>query len=222
MSNSGVGAADVGTAVHEYNTRDFQIQQALASIRVAVPVEIVRAPYDANGNTIPPGTAGPIGYVDVHPLVNQLDGDGNATPHGTVYRVSYVRNQGGNGAIINDPTVGDIGQLVVHDRDTSVVRSTNAQANPGSRRKFDLADGVYHGQPQAGAPKQYLAFLEKGFNFVDAWGNTLVGTANGVVINGATITLAGDVIAKNKVSLENHVHDKVTAGSDDSGEPVVP
>ena len=232
MSDAGQtyqGYQDASSALGEFNTRDFQIQQALAEVRTAQIVRIVRPPYDSSGNAIPPGSPAAIGYVDVLPMVNQVDGLGNATPHTTVYRLSYHRYQGGHGAFISDPKAGDIGKMVVADRDTSVVRATSAQSNPGSRRRHDLADGTYFGQTQASAPNQWFAFLESGFNLTDAYGNTLLGTADGIVVNSVTITRTGEVRAPgnvfagydtgDQVDLQQHLHSRA-GGSGDSGPPV--
>lgn len=222
------GAQDQSSNVTHWSALSFLIQQALAQISTASVVKIVKAPYDASGNTITPGSPVAIGYVDVQPLVNQLDGYGNATPHGTVYRLSYHRNQGGNGAFISDPVSGDIGKMIIGDRDSSVVRATNAQGNPGSGRKFDKADGTYFGQTQAGAPIQYFSFTANGLNITDKNGNVIssngsgpltITAPNGCVVNGVTISSSGDVIAKNGVSLENHVHSDA-GGSGNSGPPV--
>lgn len=215
------GAQDAGSTGNEHNTRQFQIDVTQAQQRTKTPVSVIRAPYDANGNDIPAGTAGAIGFIDVHPLVNQVDGNGNATPHGTIYRVSYHRYQSGSGAFISDPVVGDIGDFIIDDRDPSIVNNTSAQGNPGSGLKSSLSNGTYHGQTRAGAPNQHFAWLAQGFNITDAFGNTLVGTAAGVTINGALITLAGDVVSKpNKISLDQHQQSGVTAGSDNSLAPV--
>jgi hypothetical protein len=199
-----------------------------------MPVKVVRAPYDTNGNTIPPGTVGPIGYVDVQPLVNQVDGNGgSSTPHGTVYRIPYYRYQSALGAIIADPMVGDIGEIVVHDRDTSVVRSTNAQANPGSRRRHDLADAVYHGQQQAGAPTQGVAFTSSGLVIFDKNHNTIT-LANNLItirVGSATYTLdqngnfkaSGNVFWNTDTAATDaagHEHSNVQVGSGQSGPPV--
>lgn len=233
MSDGGAttyqGYQDASSALGEFNVTQFQIKQALAEVRTGMPVRIVRAPYDAGGNPITPGSASSIGYVDVQPMVNQVDGQGgNSTPHGTVYRLSYHRYQGGYGAFVSDPKVGDIGHLAVADRDTSAVRSTNAPANPGSGRRHDPADGTYMGSTQAGPPSQYVAFTEHGFTIHDANGNSIttsgggpmtISAPNGLVVNGATITAAGEVIDALGKVLGTHEHTGVTSGSDLTGPP---
>lgn len=163
---------------HGTNVEKFVFRRRMARAAVATLVQIVRAPYDASGNAIAAGSPVAIGYVDVQPLVNQLDGLGNPMPHGVVYHASYVRQQGGANAIIADPAVGDIGKFVMADRDTSVVKATNQQSNPGSGRRNSFADGTYIGAsqgPLSGAsatpPTQYLTFPANGIMLRDKSGN---------------------------------------------------
>lgn len=196
-SNVYVGAQDAATSTSEYNTRQFQINQAQAQVRTKTPVVVVRAPYDGSGNDIASGTVGPPGYIDVHPLVNQVDGAGNATPHGVVYRVPYFRYQGANGAVISDPVAGDIGDFVVDDRDASVVYATGAQANPGSGLKSSLSSGTYYGQTRGGTPTQGVRFTATGLQIFDKNGNTITSSASGWVFadaGGDAITMGGGVI----------------------------
>ena len=194
------GVQDAGSSTTDYNATDFHVQVALAKMRTATRGKIVKAPYDKNGNPITPGAVTPIGYVDVQPLVNQMNGDGTPTPHGTVYRLSYFRYQGTNGAHISDPVLGDIGVIIVSDRDTSVVQSTNAAANPGSYRRFDLSDGIYFGCPQdATAPQQYHVWKPTGWTHQDRVGNQVVTTATGMTVqdkqkNNIVMSPAGTVV----------------------------
>ena len=112
------------------------------------------------------GGVGAVGYVDVQPLVNQVDGFGSAIPQGRLHNIPYLRMQGGVNAIILDPQVGDIGVCVFSDRDISSVKTTKARANPGSRRRFDVADGLYLGGMLNGAPSQYIEFAPDRINIV--------------------------------------------------------
>jgi len=237
MSDSGyLGAQNQGSDASQYNAADFHIQQAISQISTAAVVRIVRPPYDKDGKDIDPGSIVPVGYVDVEPLVNQIDGRGRPTEHSTVYKLSYHRFQGGKNAIIADPEKGDIGQMVVNERDTSVVRSTNDRANPGSRRKFDKADGIYVGSPQQKEkPEQYVTFLKDGmivkdkndntitmkpdFVKIEAKGNTITMDNEGVHINGALINKDGDLITKKGVNVDTHTHNQ---GQDSHGDDEVP
>lgn len=211
------GIADQNTPNNEFTALVFLIQQQIAAMATSAVVEVVRAPYDRSGNPITPGSTTVIGFVDVRPLVNQVDGSGKATPHGTVHRLSYHRNQGGNGAFISDPVVGDQGVMMASSRDSSVVKNTNAGGNPGSNRTYDWADGTYFGCTQgARAPGQSFAWLAQGFNITDAFGNTIQGTAAGVVVNGVTIPRGGTTF-----NLKTHTHNQPNDSHGDAEMPTL-
>jgi len=213
--NTYQGYQDAASALGEYATVQFQIRQALAEVRTGQPAKIVRAPYDASGNPIAPGSASAIGYVDVQPMVNQVDGAGsNPTPHGTVYRLSYHRYQGGYGAFISDPKLGDIGHMVVADRDTSAVRATSAPANPGSGRRHDLADGTFFGQTQAAAPTQWFSWTATGMDMQDMNGNTITSNSSGITINGVLFPKAGI-----SFNIKTHTHNQPNDSANDAEMP---
>lgn len=108
------------------------------------------------------GGVSPVGFVDIMPMVGQVDGSGNAVPHATIYHCPYFRLQGGTNAIIIDPQVGDLGWAGFADRDISSAVANKGPANPGSRRMFDMADAVYWGGMLNGTPTQYIAFSSSG------------------------------------------------------------
>lgn len=176
------GQADSGSLSSGYNSQTFLIDRMLNARHTAMPVKVMRAPYDSNGNAIPPGTVGPTGFIDVLPMVNQLDGNGNATPHGTVYGVPYARLNGGNTALIVDPAVGDIGIMTIAESDISSVKATKAPANPGSRRRNDFADGLYIGSILTGTPTQYVAATASGLVIADKNGNTVTMGSGGMTL----------------------------------------
>ncbi len=119
------------------------------------------------------------GTVDVLPLVQQIDGNAYGTPHGIVYGLPWQRIQGGKNAIICDPFVDDIGYVVASDRDVSKVKnqapgfSTKVGFVPSTRRRFDIADGVYAGGCLNVAPEQYIIFTGTGIRIVDGDGNSV-------------------------------------------------
>lgn len=133
-----------------YNATRAIFAALLARVSTATLVKVVAVTNE--------GDVSPVGFVDVQPLVNQLDGAGNAIPHQVVYHLPYFRLQGGVNAVILDPEVGDIGAAVFADRDISSVAATKAQANPGSWRRFDMADGMYFGGFLNGTPEQWVRF----------------------------------------------------------------
>ena len=138
----------------EFNNLAFMVQQALGKMQTAT---LVRIESCTNA-----GGLSPVGYVDVTPLVNQLDGQGNPTPHVTIYNVPYFRLQGGANGIIIDPQKGDIGVAVFASRDISQVKTTKKQGNPGSHRQYSFADGMYLGGMLNGTPTQYIQFSTAG------------------------------------------------------------
>lgn len=176
----------------EYNKIVFAIRALLSKLQTATLVQVMACSNDGDVDTI--------GTVDVMPLVNQLDGFGNPTPHGTVYALPYLRAAAGNNGLIMDPQEGDIGVAVFASRDISKVVSTQDQANPGSARQFDFADGIYLGSILSDeAPTQYIQFNDDGISIV---------TPNDIKLqsNGDT-----DITAQGKVNLQSEGDTDITA-----------
>lgn len=171
--STGAGQQFPDDASSEFQVIAFIVQQMMARLDTMKPVKVV-AVHDGAG------AVGPAGTVDVQPLVNQIDGSGNSTPHGTVNGIPWFRFQGGKNAIIMDPLVGDIGFVVCSDRDMSAVKSSKAAANPGSRRKFNVADGVYVGGILNDAPEQYVRFTEDMIEAHDKTGNVVKLSSAGI------------------------------------------
>lgn len=165
-----LGALTPWSTWGEYNNIMFAVQQAISKLQTATLVRIEACTND--------GGLSPVGFVDVTPLVNQIDGSGNPTPHVTIYGLPYLRMQGGTSAIILDPQPGDIGMAAFASRDLSKVKSTKAQANPGSYRSYDFADGMYLGGMLNAVPQQYIQFTEGGI--------TILSPEN-IILSGATI-----------------------------------
>lgn len=138
----------------EFNNIAFMVQQALSKMQTAT---LVRVESCTNA-----GALSPVGLVDVTPLVNQLDGQGNPTPHVTIHNVPYLRLQGGANGIIIDPQKGDIGVCVFASRDISKIKATKKQGNPGSFRQYSFSDGMYLGGMLNGTPTQYVQFNAAG------------------------------------------------------------
>ena len=152
------GQARAAEGGDEYGALMFVIGQALARLSTATLVRVV--------SVTNAGGVEPVGFVDVQPLVNQLDGAGNSTPHAVLHQLPYFRLQGGTDAVILDPKVGDFGIAVFASRDISAVKSSKGQANPGSWRSHDMADGLYVGGLLNGTPVQYVQFTAGGINVV--------------------------------------------------------
>jgi hypothetical protein len=201
-----------------FNPVAFIISQMLARVRTVTLGKVISVTN--SGGIIPAG------FVDVHPLVSMVDGRGNATPHGTVFKLPYFRLQSGANAVIMDPAVGDIGIMLICDRDVSSVEASQDTAPPPSMRMFNFSDGLFIGGILGTAtPTQYLAFTAGGIvvggNLV-VNGNLQLGGSIEAAAGGTytgNIATSGNVTA-GTVSLKTHIHSGVTTGGGDSGPPV--
>ena len=178
------GQQDLNTPNNEFNIQQFLIKQAIGRMNTATLVQIVAV-------HAPVGVV-PVGFVDVLPLVNQLDGGNNAVPHGTVYGLPYVRIQGGANAVIIDPHVGDIGVCIFAQADISAVKASKAAANPGSKRRFDMADGMYICGALNAAPVRYMMIDDSGVTIEGVASVTIHG--NNTTINATTATINADTL----------------------------
>lgn len=188
QKNAYPGQAQNTAPGSDYNTWVFLITQVLSRVSTAKLVEVV-ACTNAGGLSA-------VGFVDVRPLVAQVDGAGQTTPHGIVYGLPYARLQGGASAVILDPAAGDIGLAVFADRDISAVKATRKAGPPGSARSYDMADGVYVGGVLNGAPAQYVQFLPAGGIAITATGPVTI-TAPSVNLGGVggkKVVLDGDPV----------------------------
>lgn len=182
MSNPNEGYSDPFDSSTEYSALRFLIRQFLSTVRGSTVVQVM-AVYDINGNSVEQtGNLAPVGLLDVQPMVNLIDGAGNATEHGIICNVPYSRVQGGQNAIICDPQVGDIGVAVFSDQDISGVKATQAVANPGSWRRNDWADGIYLFGILNSTPNQYVQFVPNGINISDDNPNEIMMSNLGIKI----------------------------------------
>ena len=142
----------------DFNADHYMFQQLLARVATCMLVKVLGVTNTGGLSTV--------GYVDAQAMVNQVDGADNGTPHGRMHNLPYMRIQGGTNAVIIDPAVGDIGLACFASRDISTVKNTRNFANPGSRRRYSMADGCYIGGFLNGIPTQYIQFLASGINIV--------------------------------------------------------
>jgi len=188
-------ALDPSETSGEYNATRFLVMQLLAEVRTVALVQ-VKSCTNAGG-------VASVGFVDVQPLVNQIDGSGKGTPSGIIKGLPYVRIQGGMNAVILDPEIGDIGIALFADRDSSRVKATKKAANPGSRRKFDQADGLYIGGVLNGVPQQYVRFESGGMTLVSPTAVNIEAPAVNIKNAGAVQALLNDTLL---TWLNSHVH----------------
>jgi len=209
MSDTAVGQALPTDSYSAYNATSFMIKQLIARINTATLVQVKSVTNS--------GGVSPVGSVDVLPLVNQVDGAGNPTEHVTVYGLPYVRIQGGTNAVIIDPKVGDIGVAVFASRDISTVKNAKKQSNPGSYRRFNMADGLYIGGVLNGSPTNYVQFDNSGNINIVSTGKLTFSAANATLDTSGNLTVQGDVVATGGISLVHHVHTGVQGGTSTTG-----
>lgn len=228
------GALD---AVNDPNADAFTIVKFLKGLAGPTLVRVVSCTNN--------GGVSAYGFVNVLPLVNQLNGEGQPTPHGVVNNMMYSRLQGGSNAVICDPEPNDVGIAIFCTRDVSAVKAaaaqggTIAQQSPPSFRWWDWADGVYLGWVLNRLPSQYFQLLQNGagINVVSPQQITLtaptvtINASTGVNVNtpttalsqnltiGGTTTGQGDGVFAG-VSVSTHLQSGVQSGGDDSGPPV--
>lgn len=191
MADSG-GGPFLGLAGLTDPGSDFTVMQFIARMMMlktwtGIPV-LVKA--IRNGGA---GAVALAGVVDVQPMVHQVDGQGQPTPHDTIFGVPYFRLQGGVNAIILDPAVGDIGWCLFAQRDISTVKANLSPSTPGSSRTFDPSDGFYLGGLLNGVPQQIIRFAAGIYEqspVVTATGNMKVGAG----ATGAFGTSTGQVV----------------------------
>ncbi len=236
-------AFDEYAANSDYNTLHFMIDRMIHDINIAEVVKVLKV--DGCG---PGATAG---FVDVLPLVCRLDNWDRTHRPATIFHIPYSRIQGGSAALIIDPQPGDIGIAVFSKMDCSIVTNYPEMAKkdpvqPGSFRTFNKADGFYIGGFRNQAPETWLELTQTGNIVLHALENLTIETTKcviqakeSVVVDSPKTLFTGDVgvvgnlytlgdmnslgnVQSGEVQLAAHVHDRVEAGNDTSGEPVRP
>lgn len=146
--------SEAGDFANQASRIAFTLRRFMDSVRIATIVRVLAVTND--------GSVSPVGSVDVQPLVQQTDGEGNVIALPPVYGVPYIRVQGGTNAVIIDPQVGDLGIALFGDRDLSTVVSTKDMGPPGSARRNSLADALYIGGLLNVTPVQFVQFTDSG------------------------------------------------------------
>lgn len=185
----------------EFDVMAFIIKRMIAKLDTMKLVQVVKV--TGGGFDGPPPT------VDVQLLVNQVDGSGNATPHGVVYGIPVWRAQGGDNAIVLDPKKGDIGFVDCSDRDISNVKAAagggkSPQVNPGSMRRYNIVDGVYVGGCLNKKPVQYVLFTDDTVKIVDKTGNVVEMSSAGILLTPSgvlPVKVVGNLIVTGNLQL---------------------
>ena len=157
-----------------------------------------------------------------------------------IYRVPYLRVQGGVSALIIDPAEGDIGVALFAERDITAFKDTLQDGAAATERQFSSGDALYLGGFLNGAPAQYVR-LRPGAGGIDVItpgamnlraGGVATLSAAQFVVNAPTTfndTVSGTKagagnysfpnLAVAGVNLETHKHTNVQPGTGNSGGP---
>lgn len=161
--------------------------------------------------------------VDVQPMVHQIDGKGTAIPHSIIHALPYFKLRAGGSAVRLTPKVGDIGVAVFTSSDSSSVKKNKAPANPGSRRRFDWADGLYFGGFLGVAETTFVDLDDDvGVTVTVPSGKTVIMTAGSVnmKISASGVDFSGGTVKHNGVNIgSTHHHAGVQTGTGTSDVP---
>lgn len=183
------GMAGLADTTSEWNRMQFAIRAVLNQTVTATIVQV-----KAVGN----------GTVDVQPTVAQVDGAGNAVPHGTIHGLPVWALQGGTSGVIITPAVGDLGLAIFAHTDISNVKRAKKPTTPGSARRYDWSDGIYLGGVLNAAPTQYVRL-----------------NVAGIAITSPTaITLDAPSVKINGTEFSTHHHSGVATGTGNTGNVV--
>ena len=209
MAETVKGQKKPNTAGSSYNSLQFMVQQAIRKqVHTAIPVQV----QSVNGL-----------FVDVLPLVSNVDGFGETVEPTTIYHLPVFRYHAGVGAVILDPVVGDKGLAIFCQSDSSTVNEgTNTPQQPGSFRRFSMSDGFYIGGFHNAAPTVYIEIKQDGEVVIVA-PNKLTVTSPSATFSG-NVTMAGNLSVTGDanisgISFNSHVHGGVESGGSDTSTP---
>ena len=197
------GQLDSSAYASDGNVIAFAIAQALARVRTAGPAQV---------KAVHAGAQPDQWTVDVQPMVSMVDGAKNSMPHKPVQGIPVWNISGANGSLCVQPTVNDIGLLIICDRDHTSVVNSKQPSPPSSGRMHDFSDGIFIGGFGAvNSNSQKIVMTPTG---IDITGNTAV--AGNCAVTGS-ITATGNITAgygtADQVDLLNHIHGGVQSGS---------
>jgi hypothetical protein len=179
------------------NQLDFVIRSILSGVWTAavVRVEAVEAPH----------------YVDILPLVNQIDNAGNPVDMAVIYNVPYFTLQGGLNAVRITPQKGDVGIAVFAMRDISAVKAAKAPSSPATLRQYSPADAIYIGGILNTEAARYIEITDEAITVkgtgqvvIDAEGEITIQGAKGLTITAET-DITGDVAVTGDITVQGNI-----------------
>lgn len=181
-------------------------------------------------------TAELVGFVDVTPLVLDVDTSGTVIKQAPIYNVPFFRFQGGKSAVVLDPVAGDVGLCMFAERDITALKAKPAPGPAPTARAHSSADGLYLGGVLNGDPTQWVKFLPGGGIDISSSGDLTLEAAGKLTMTATgamTITAAAlqvnapttfadpitapDLTVQGVGSVKSHVHGGVQTGSGNTG-----
>lgn len=203
METNFQGHQNPGDSAGQYGAQLFVIKQMLSRLQTMTLVKVLSCTNS--------GGISPVGFVDVEPMINQIDGDGNGKPHKPLYNLPYLRIQGGDNAFILDPKPNDIGIVGFASRSIAKVKKTKKRSNPDTFSQFSMSDGLYLGGVLNGNPVNYVQFTNDG--------NIVIHSAGSITLSADTITTSGSwehtgTLRNNGVNIgSTHTHSDPQGGT---------
>lgn len=202
------GQSNFDDTTSELNRTEFIVRQVLNRMATATLVQVVAISAVT---------------VDIRPMVAQIDGAGNAIPHGTIHNVPVFSLRAGSSAVVMTPVVGDIGLAIFCHNDISSAKANKAPSNPGSRRRFDWADALYLGGFFGADPTTFIRFEPGGGMTIQSDQPIMIQApqinAMGTLAVTGNLTATGTATFAGK-AFGTHVHTGVAAGGGNSGPPL--
>ena len=209
MAETVKGQKKPNTAGSSYNSLQFMVQQAIRNqVHTAIPVQV----QAVDGL-----------FVDVLPLVSNVDGFGKTVEPTTIYHLPVFRYHAGVAAFIVDPVVGDIGLAVFAQADSSNVQEgTSTPQQPGSFRRFSQSDGFYFGGFHKSAPSVFIEVKQD--STIQIVAPTSVTVTSPQVDFSGNVSMSGNVSVTGDctiggISFLSHVHGGVQSGGSDTSTP---
>jgi hypothetical protein len=150
-------------------------------------------------------------FVDVLPLINQLDNEEEEIEQAVIYNVPYFTLQGGKNAVRITPQKGDIGIAVFAMRDISEAKKAKAPSAPATLREYSPADALYIGGILNATPERYIEIDDDkitvktdGKVIIDAAGEITVESAEKLIITAQT-EITGDVSATGDITVTGSI-----------------
>jgi len=217
------GVATIKDFNCENNAITFIIKQLLSRNNTALLCTVV---------AVTGGGVAQAPFVDLQPLVNQIDSNGQLVPCGVLHNVPCYRLQNGNTAVISDPQRNDVGVALFSDRDISALKASYNQntpnglpANvlqngipPNTTRRFSVSDGLYFGGFYNAEPTNYIQMTQNAIN-INVTGDVNVTATGNAVLKAASVKLQNAGAALKALVndawfafFDNHVHTSAAPG----------